>query len=289
MAVLGLLAGSLITACVLPQLVAALRTSDVSGVSVTGSTYAATSCAGWTLYAAHVGLVEVAWSSALGTLLWATIAVVVAVRTARPPSPWIGVWAGSIVISPTIFGTGGLGMLLLLEAGTNTVPQALRARRQAAGVSPPAFFTMGIGAACWTAYGLRTGDGPLAASSATKTAMCVTIVRLLRPCRRPTVGRWLPRRDRRPPTGHRRTPVPGKAETTRSHHSACRGQSRTRLQSPVVTTSCSTARRPKHVPGPQDRYLRVPQGPTSAAVGSGWHGGSWPAGAAAWRPRDDGG
>jgi uncharacterized protein with PQ loop repeat len=132
MVVLGLLAGGLITACVLPQLMAALRASDLSGVSVTGAAFAAASCAGWTLYATAVGLVEVAWSSAIGAMLWATIAVVVTVRTARPPSPWVGLWAGSIAISPTIIGTAGLGKLLLLEAATNTVPQALRARRQAA-------------------------------------------------------------------------------------------------------------------------------------------------------------
>lgn len=197
MAVLGLLAGGLIAACVLPQLVAALRASDVSGVSVTGSTYAAASCAGWTLYATEVGLVEVAWSSAIGATLWGTIAVVVTVRAGRPPSSWVGLWAGSIVVCATVIGPDGLGMLLLLEAVTNTVPHALRARRQAAGVSPQAFLTMGAGAACWAVYGLGTGDAPLAVSSAVKTAMCVTIVGLLRPRRRAVRGAS-PRLDTRP-------------------------------------------------------------------------------------------
>lgn len=187
MAVLGMLAGGLVTACVLPQLVAALRVSDVSGVSVTGSAYAAASCAGWTLYAAEVGLVEAAWSSALGALLWGAIAVVVAVRAGRPPSSWVGLWAGSIIVTSAAIGTDGLGLLLLLEAATNTVPQAMRARRRVAGVSPSAFITMGIGAACWAVYGLGTGDAPLAVSSAIKAAMCVTIVELLRPHRHPTV------------------------------------------------------------------------------------------------------
>jgi uncharacterized protein with PQ loop repeat len=224
MAVLGLLAGGLITACVLPQLVAALRASDVSGVSVTGSTYAATSCAGWTLYATEVGLVEAAWSSAIGATLWSTIAVVVTVRAGRPPSAWVGLWAGSIVISASVIGTDGLGILLLFEAVTNTVPQALRVRRQTAGVSPPAFLAMGTGAACWAVYGLGTGNAPLAVSSAIKTATSVTIVGLLRPHRRPTPGRWWPGHARPPAGMSSSQPGSGRAETTRSQPLLCRGQ-----------------------------------------------------------------
>lgn len=40
MADLGVLAATLVAACGVPQVVAVLRSSDLGGVSVTGSTYA---------------------------------------------------------------------------------------------------------------------------------------------------------------------------------------------------------------------------------------------------------
>lgn len=87
MVVLGVVAALLVTACVVPQLVVVLRSTTVEGVSVTGSTSAATSCAGWTLYAANVGLAEATWSSGLGATLWGTIAIIAATRPLRSRAP----------------------------------------------------------------------------------------------------------------------------------------------------------------------------------------------------------
>ena len=60
MATVGVLAAALVTLCVVPQLVAALRSTEIRGVSVTASAFAATSCAGWPLCATGAGLVEAA-------------------------------------------------------------------------------------------------------------------------------------------------------------------------------------------------------------------------------------
>jgi uncharacterized protein with PQ loop repeat len=187
---LGMLAATLVTACVVPQLVAVLRSTELGGVSVTGAMYATTSCVGWTLYAANAGLVEAAWSSAIGAALWGSISIVAGLRERRGPSPWVGVWAASIAGSAAGVGSDGLGLLLLLEAMVNTVPQALRARRDAAGVSPLTFLMMGAGASCWAVYGVTSGNAPLVASSAVKTVVCITIVGLLE-------ARWAPSRQER--------------------------------------------------------------------------------------------
>lgn len=176
MAVLGVVAATLVTACVVPQLVTVLRTTDVRGVSLTGSAAATVSCAGWTCYATRAGLLEAAWSSGIGAVLWGTITVVVVVADRRRPSPWVAAWAASVLACVALAGPGVLGGLLLLEAVANTVPQALRARRVSRGVSLLTYLTMGAGAACWTLYGLATGDAPLTVASAVKLAVCATIV-----------------------------------------------------------------------------------------------------------------
>ena len=181
MSAIGLIAAVLVTACVVPQVVAVLRSSEIGGVSVTGASFATISCGGWTLYAVRAGLVEVAWSSGIGAALWATIAVVVGVRDHRPPSLWTAVWAAAILGATATFGNDPLGMLLLGEAVTNTVPHGVRAMKSdGTGVSTVTFVMMGLGAAGWLVYGISRGDVPLAISSAVRSMVCATIVTLVR-------------------------------------------------------------------------------------------------------------
>ena len=181
MSVVGVLAAILVTACVVPQVVTVLRSSEIAGVSVTGASFAAISCGGWTLYAVRDGLVEVAWSSGIGATLWLTIAVVVASRDRRPPSLWAAVWVALLLGATATLENDRLGMLLLSEAVTNTVPQAVRARRSdGTGVSKVTFVLMGLGAVGWLVYGVGRGDVPLAVSSAVRSTVCVTIVALVR-------------------------------------------------------------------------------------------------------------
>lgn len=174
----GLLATVLITACVVPQVVAVLRSPEVAGVSSTAAGQACVSCAAWTLYAltADIGLAAV--SSGAGALLWGVIAAVTTTRQRRPPSGWVAAW-GLSVVAAAIGGLDVLGVVLLAEAVTNTVPQARRAHRRVAGVSLATYVLMTCGAGCWLIYAADAGDVPLSVSSLLKAAVCLYIVCLV--------------------------------------------------------------------------------------------------------------
>lgn len=175
----GLLAATLITACVLPQVVAVLRAKDVTGVSTTAAAQACVSCVAWTAYAATAGMGIAAVSSVIGAILWGVIAVVTGARTRSHPSVWVCAWVVAIVVLARFGGADVLGAVLLGEALTNTVPQALRTRERVEGVSAATYAMMAAGAACWVIYGIGAGDWALSASSLVKAAVCVYILALV--------------------------------------------------------------------------------------------------------------
>lgn len=181
----GLLAAALITACVVPQVIRVLRSRDLTGVSTTAAAQACLSCGAWTAYALAAGMGLAALSSCLGTALWGTIAAVSAARSRRWPSAWVAVWGLTVAVA-AIAGLTVLGVVLLAEALTNTLPQAWHARRQVAGVSVATYVMMTSGAACWVVYAVDAGDWPLSASSLLKAAVCLYIVWLVRGAQAPS-------------------------------------------------------------------------------------------------------
>jgi len=124
----GLLAVALITLCTVPQVVTVFKERNVKGVSVTAASAACVSCLAWSYYAISVNMVLPAVSSIFGSLLWGLIAVVVAIRLKTAPDLWVFLWLGSLL---TVVLTGlivVLASMLLAEALTNTVPQAIKAK-----------------------------------------------------------------------------------------------------------------------------------------------------------------
>lgn len=181
----GLLAAVLITACVVPQLLAVIRSSEPSGVSTTAAAQASLSCGAWTAYALAAGMATTAVSSGCGAVLWGAIGVIAGVRTRSWPSPWLAACGLPVVVLAATAGQATLGSVLLTEALATTVPQARQARKQVQGVSQSTYLMMGAGAACWIVYGAGAGDWPLAASSLVKAAVCAYIVVVVRAWRRP--------------------------------------------------------------------------------------------------------
>lgn len=175
----GLLAATLITACVVPQVVSVIRERDVGGVSVTAASLATASCVAWTAYALAVGMMLPALSSALGAFTWGVIAVTAAVKNRSRPSAWVVLWAAVVAATWMVGGVAVLGVVLLAEALTNTVPQAVRARTEVQGVSLPTYLMMTTGALSWVVYGVVVSDLPLSASSALKAAVSIYIVVLV--------------------------------------------------------------------------------------------------------------
>ncbi|MFP4636405.1 MAG: hypothetical protein ACLFRD_11130, partial [Nitriliruptoraceae bacterium] len=248
----GLLATVLITACVVPQVVAVLRSPEVAGVSSTAAGQACLSCAAWTLYALAADLGLAALSSGAGALLWGLIAAVTTARERRPPSGWVAVW-GLSVAAAAIGGLDVLGVVLLAEAVTNTVPQARRARHRVAGISLATYVLMACGAGCWLVYAAGAGDVPLSASSLLKAAVCLYIVGLVAADREPGRGRIAapPPRTRIRAEARRARGSYSSAKPTGASNAARRAARRSARSSgrPVISTSAAvTAARGRSKP-----------------------------------------
>lgn len=175
----GLLAATLITVCVVPQVVSVIRERDVGGISVTAASLATVSCVAWTAYALAVGMMLPALSSALGAFMWGVIAAAAAVKNQSRPSKWVALWGAVVAATWVAGGVTLLGLVLLAEALTNTAPQAVRARTEVQGVSLPTYLMMTTGALSWVVYGVVASDLPLSASSALKAAVSIYIVVLV--------------------------------------------------------------------------------------------------------------
>lgn len=180
----GLLAATLITTCVVPQVVAVIRSPDAAGVSTTAAAQASLSCGAWTAYALAAGMSVTAWSSGFGAMLWGLTAIVAGARTGSWPSRRVATCGLVIAALASTAGLAVLGVVLLAEALATTWPQAWRARNHVQGVSLTTYLLMCAGASCWVVYGAAAGDWPLCASSALKAAVCVYIVVLVRAGRR---------------------------------------------------------------------------------------------------------
>lgn len=226
----GVLAATLVTVCVVPQVVAVVRSSDAAGVSPTAAAQASLSCAAWTAYALPAGIGVAAWSSGSGAVLWGVVAGVAGVRTREWPSRWVAACGLVVVAVAATLGLAVLGGVLLAEALATTVPQAHRARRQAQGVSRLTYLLMGAGACSWVVYGAGAGDWPLSVASAVKAAVCAFIVVLLPRAGMPPHTRVLPadEREGESPCLHPTRPRSPTASSTATGRSPSSAPPRTR-------------------------------------------------------------
>jgi uncharacterized protein with PQ loop repeat len=164
---------------VAPQVLRVVRAEDVCGVSTTAATFAAVSCGAWTVYALLAGHHVAAASSALGIVMWGTVAGVAARRNGESPSTWTLTW-GAVLLTAGVVDVAVLGAVLVIEALTYTLPQALRVRRRTDGVSPATWLLTLVSACSWVLYGAGTGDPVLAVANGMKAAVAGSIVAELR-------------------------------------------------------------------------------------------------------------
>ena len=172
------------------QSVRTLKVRSTAGISRLGWVMSTTAAGLWMMY----GALERSGPQLLANTPWFASCLIIGLFMARErvmPSivgyglPWVMLGVGLALLTAQRSALAVIGPLL---GGGMTVPQMVAARRAESveGVSAPAWVTSVLSGVLWVTYGVGIKDIPVAASSATATALNVLVLLFLLQARRRT-------------------------------------------------------------------------------------------------------